>query len=366
MLSIIIPTFNEKHNVVTVCERICQALQGEQFEIIFVDDSTDETPFLLAKLAQEKSQVSYLHRTAERGLATAVAAGFQLSRGEILTVLDADLQHPPELLPSLLTAVRAGSDIVIPSRFILGGSDGGLSQTRKIISKSARFLTWLVLKKSRCTTDPMSGFFMFRKNLLEGKELQPVGWKILLEILVKTSYQRVTEVPYAFQQRANDRSKMTLQEQWNFLRHLCRLFLASPADNRFWKFSLVGLSGVVINLLLYTFFVQVCELNVVLAGICSAFFAMFSNFILNDLFTWKTENNQPFFARLIKFYIYCSIGIFLNTVLLIILYEYLNLNYLFANLLGILIASLWNFSSNNKWTWAPIANEIIADDGSEN
>lgn len=366
MLSIIIPTFNEKHNVFTVTDRICQVLDGEEFEIIFVDDSTDETPELLARISTENPGVSYIHRNGERGLATAVTTGFQICRGSIVTVMDADLQHPPELLPQLLAKIKTGYDLVIPSRFIPGGDEGGLSLLRKIVSKTARALAWLALKKARNSTDPMSGFFMFRKHIIDGLELKPVGWKILLEVLAKGNYRNVSELPYRFQPRAGDQSKMSLKEQLNYLHHLFRLVCTSPEDSRFWKFCLVGLSGVFVNLVIYTFLVGVFRVNVVLSGVISAFVAMFSNFMLNDYFTWKTENSQPFLVRLAKFYVYCSIGIFINSAVLTVLYEYTKLNYILANLLGIATATVWNFTSNNRWTWGANTGDLITDDNREN
>lgn len=362
MLSIIIPTFNEQHNVFTITDSICRALEGEEFELIFVDDSTDETPEFLARISSNNPKVNYIHRKGEKGLATAVTTGFKKARGSIITVMDADLQHPPELLPQLLAKIKTGHDLVIPSRFIPGGDDGGLSLPRKIVSRSARAIAWLALKKSRNTTDPMSGFFMFRKQIIHGIELKPLGWKILLEVLAKANFSNVAEVPYRFQPRAGDRSKMNLKEQVNYLHHLYKLVCASPEDSRFWKFCLVGLSGVLVNLAVYTILIGILKANVVLSGVFSAFIAMFSNFLLNDHYTWKSESSKPFWVRVAKFYIYCSIGIFINSVVLSLLYGYAHFNYILANLLGIATATVWNFSSNNKWTWGTPGEDPIPDD----
>ncbi|MFZ3171631.1 MAG: glycosyltransferase family 2 protein [Carboxydocellales bacterium] len=362
MLSIIIPTFNEQSNVFAITNGICQAMEGEDFELIFVDDSTDETPEFLGQINRKNPRVSYIHRTGVRGLATAVTTGFRMAKGNTITVMDADLQHPPEMLPHLLAKIKVGHDLVIPSRFIPGGDDGGLSLFRKIISRTARGLAWLALKKSRATTDPMSGFFMFRKHILDGAELNPVGWKILLEVLAKGNFHNVAEIPYRFQPRAGDQSKMSLMEQKNYLHHLFRLVTQSPEDSRFWKFCLVGFSGVVVNLSIYTCLVIVLRANVVLSGVLSAFIAMFSNFILNDRFTWKNNSCQPIWVRLSKFYVYCSIGIFINSSVLTILYGYAHLNYLLANLLGITTATAWNFTANQRWTWGRPEDDLVPDD----
>lgn len=359
MLTIVIPTYNEGENVNTITNRIESALGDKPFEILFVDDSTDNTPRILSQLAMERPWVRIFHREGKRGLATAVLLGFQEARGQLITVMDGDLQHPPELLPRLLDKLEEGYDLVVPSRFIPGGSPGGLSYVRKIISKTARFLAWSTLRRTRNTTDPMSGFFMFRKKTISDCQLNPLGWKILLEILVKGSYSSLGEVPYQFQPRTAAQSKMSLHQQFVYLHHLFRLISSSQENSRFWKFCLVGLSGVVVNLLTYTTLISFFHISVVLAGILAAFIAMFSNFLLNDNFTWTKVKNQPIFNRLAKFYIYCSLGITINALTLWLLYQHLKVNYLLANVIGIGLATLWNFSSNNTWTWNQQSEQLV-------
>ncbi|HEX3032357.1 MAG TPA: glycosyltransferase family 2 protein [Bacillota bacterium] len=363
MLSIVIPTYNEGENVVTVTNRIEKVLANRPFEVLFVDDSTDNTPVLLHQLALAKPWVRVIHREGVRGLATAVTLGFQEARGNLITVMDGDLQHPPELLPELWNKLEEGYDLVVPSRFIPGGSAGGLSWGRTIISKGARLLASLTLRRTRNTTDPMSGFFMFRKNVISGRDLNPLGWKILLEILVKGNYELIGEVPYQFQPRLAAQSKMSLHEQCMYLWHLSRLVASSPEDSRFWRFCLVGLSGVVVNLLTYIGLIEYFQLQVVLSGILAALVAMFSNFLLNDTFTWGEIKTQPVVYRLVRFYIYCSVGISINAFTLWLLFHRFGFNYLLANILGICLATVWNFSSNNRWTWNQSAEQVVeADD----
>lgn len=223
MLSVIVPTFNERENVRVITERIANALHDIQFEIVFVDDSVDETPQMLEKLSEQYAYVSFYHRVGERGLATAVIYGFQKAKGDILIVMDADLQHPPELLPQMMKEIEAGADMVVPSRFIPGGDDGGLAIHRKLVSWVARGIGQALLKPVRISTDPTSGFFMFRRAVIDHAQLNPVGWKILMEILVKGNIRVYKEIPYRFQQRLNETSKMSLKEQWNYLLHIRRL-----------------------------------------------------------------------------------------------------------------------------------------------
>jgi dolichol-phosphate mannosyltransferase len=358
MLSIIIPTFNERNNVFKIASRIANALSGD-YEIIFVDDSIDDTPEILAELSNADLHVRFEHRLNERGLGTAVVRGFEIARGDINAVIDADLQHPPEVLVTMLQAISAGADIVIPSRYIPGGYDGGLNPLRKIISATARFIGKVLLKKLRPISDCTSGFFMFRKNVIEGLELQPIGWKILIEVLIRGKYNRVIEIPYSFQMREEGDSKMSLKEQWNYIHHLGRLVASSPEDRRFFFFALVGLSGVIVNMLIYSL-LTILQVEVRIAGFISAFVVMLSNFSLNDKITWasvRTANNV--WVRSARYIITSLIGVGINIEVLSLLYYHLYLNHLLANLIGIFAAVAWNYIINNLWTWCPEKPEIM-------
>ncbi len=224
MLSIIIPTYNERENVFAIAERINSIGLLEPYEMIFVDDSNDDTLSYLEILSQRDQRVIYNHRENEKGLGTAVVKGFELARGDILAVLDGDLQHPPELLAKMLVMINQGADIAIATRFIDGGGDDGLNLFRKIISSAARTMGKFLLKPLRKISDPTSGFFMFRKSVIENAELTPIGWKILIEILCKGTYETIAEIPYRFARRIVGRSKMSYGEQWNYIKHLIRVF----------------------------------------------------------------------------------------------------------------------------------------------
>jgi dolichol-phosphate mannosyltransferase len=223
LVSIIVPTFNEGHNVQRVAEGVGAAMEGLDYELIFVDDSLDDTPERLAALKTQNPRVRFEHRVDERGLGTAVVRGFALARGHVLAVLDADGQHPPALLRPLLEAVENGADVAVPSRFVAGGHDGGLSDWRKAVSWVARALAWMMLPAVRPVKDVTSGFFMVRREVVADAVLQPIGWKILIEILVRGHYSRVVEVPYRFAPRAAGESKLSRREMWNYMRHLLAL-----------------------------------------------------------------------------------------------------------------------------------------------
>lgn len=351
MLSVIIPTFNEKENVRAISRKISETLKGYDFEIFFVDDSTDETPAILKEISSQNKNVRFVHRDSQRGLATAVAMGFREAHGDVLSVMDADLQHPPKLLRAMLARVISGADLVVPSRFIQGGDDGGLCGIRKVISRTARLIAWLFLKRSRTTTDPMSGFFMMKKSVVDEVELNPVGWKILLEVLVKGNFEQIAEIPYRFQPRAGDCSKMSSKEQLNYIHHIMRLVANSPEDSRFWKFAAVGMSGVVVNLAVYSTLLTVFESPVVLSGTVAAVVAMFSNFLLNSRYTWPTPGRQQFLKHLFLFCFFCGLGVGINGMVLAGLTHWLHLNNYLAQVVGISAATLWNYTTNNRWTW---------------
>jgi dolichol-phosphate mannosyltransferase len=228
--SVVIPTFNERENIRPLLSRLAAVLPAGDTEIIFVDDSTDDTPQVIERLAARCPIPIQLHHRSEAvgGLGGAVLDGLRLAEGTWLVVMDADLQHPPEVVPELVTAGnRDGADLVVASRYAAGGRSSGLADTyRRLVSGTSRVAT-KVLFHSALTqvSDPMSGFFAVRASSLELAGLRPLGYKILLELLVRNRPGRVVEVPYAFDARHAGDSKSTLAEGGRFLRHLATLRL---------------------------------------------------------------------------------------------------------------------------------------------
>ena len=232
-LSIVIPTFNEKDNVGEIVRRIENTLltgygNALEIEILFIDDSTDNTPEVLSQISMEKSYVCYVHREKQRGLATAVLLGFEMAKGKYVAVMDADLQHPPEILKGMYAAITScNADFCIPSRLIPGGYDGGLNWYRKIISNSARIIGQIMLPCLKKISDPTSGLFMFRRDIISNADMRPIGWKIMIEVIATASYSSIVEIPYAFQNRFSGESKLdgkvTLQylQQCMSLRKRC-------------------------------------------------------------------------------------------------------------------------------------------------
>lgn len=226
-ISLIIPTLNEGGNIKILLNQIATVFKNspevENAEIIIVDDgSTDETT-TVAKNTPLPYPVQVIKRTV-RGLATAVLTGFNAAQYGILGVMDADLSHPPELIPKLLQGLK-NANLVVGSRKIPGGQVENWPWLRKLSSNFATLLTRPLRIK---ISDPMSGYFFIKKDVLAGKQFSPIGYKILLELIVKCNIKNIHEVPYVFHNRSVGKSKMGFKESFNYLRHLSRLY--------YWKF----------------------------------------------------------------------------------------------------------------------------------
>jgi dolichol-phosphate mannosyltransferase len=238
-LSVVVPTRNEALNVGPLAARLQAALSQTAggWELIFVDDSDDNTPEVVGRLADALgmgSPVRLVHRPRgmrSGGLGGAVSDGFAIARGRVVAVMDADLQHPPEVLPALIAPVLSGeADLVAGSRYGWAGADAGLSSPwRHLVSGGCRWLVHLSVPSSRPLQDPLSGLFALRRSLLDDVELRPAGYKILLEVTVRARPATVGNVGFNFGPRHAGRSKASLREGLVFLRHLARLVSAGPS-----------------------------------------------------------------------------------------------------------------------------------------
>ncbi|RST18833.1 glycosyltransferase family 2 protein [Streptomyces sp. WAC05374] len=252
-VTVVIPTFNESANVRELLRRVAASVPDRlPCEVVFVDDSTDDTPAVIADAARDCAfPVSVIHRdTPVGGLGGAVVEGIRAATADWVVVMDADLQHPPALVPDLVaTGEKEDADLVVASRYLPGGSRAGLAGGYRVaVSRGATWLAKGLFPRALSgISDPMSGFFAIRRAAVTADALKPLGYKILLELAVRCRPDRVAEVPFVFEERYAGESKSTAREGMRFLRHLVELRTASPLA-RMIAFGLIGLTGFVPNL----------------------------------------------------------------------------------------------------------------------
>jgi dolichol-phosphate mannosyltransferase len=354
MISLIIPTYNEKDNVGPLVARIAKALSGYKYEIVFVDDNSKDGTIDVANALAAQYPVKVVVRKDERGLATAVVHGLKFVSGNIVGVMDADLQHPPEKLPDLIKAIEGGADMAIGSRYIPGGGVPNWDMTRKIISKGALMVCHLLLPSTAKVKDPLAGFFMFRREKVDVAKLKPIGYKISLEIMLTGDFKNIVEVPYIFEERSAGKSKLNMMQQWDYMKHLFSLMARTGELMFFIKFVLVGLTGVVVNLGVYWLLTRHLGLKNYdwLANIIGIEVSIITNFILNDSFTFRQKRSgSPFIIRMFKFNFTCAAGAIIQWGLFMFFTHVAGLYDLLSNLIGIAVAFLCNYFINRNWTW---------------
>lgn len=352
-ISLIIPTFNEKENITPLVARIHQALSSYNYEILFVDDNSKDGTIEVASSLASRYPVKVIVRQNERGLATAVVHGLKAATGQIIGVMDADLQHPPEAIPELIKAMQNGADMAVASRYIEGGGYPHWGLSRRVISKVALIISHLLLPATRQVKDPLSGFFMFRRQNIAPAQLRPIGYKISLEIMLVGKFQRVVEVPYIFEDRSAGKSKLRLQQQIDYLKHILSLMVRTGELIRFIKFCAVGLSGIIVNQGFLWLLTEFAGLRYYISALFGIEASIVSNFILNDYFTFadRRHGKGKFLVRLLKFNVTCLAGAGIQYGLLLLFTSVFGVYYLISNLIGIAVAFLWNYFMSSWWTW---------------
>lgn len=354
--SIVVPTYNEHDNIASLLERIAAALPEQDYEVLFIDDnSCDGTAALIDQLSSNYP-ARVVVRKDKRGLASAVTDGFSWVDSDTILVMDADLQHPPKIIPALIKALQEGADVSIASRYVNGGGTLGWSTLRKIISGGAIMLAHIFLPHTRHVKDPMSGFFAFKRKVIDGINLSPIGYKILLEILVVGKVTKVCEVPFMFQLREKGESKLNIGQNIEYIKHLLSLMRRSGEMLRFLKFLLVGISGTLVNLgILWLLHDQsTFNLDIRIALLIAIEISIFTNFIINNYFTFKDRRQSGvgnFIKNCLRYNFFSIPGGVLNWVTTVVLTDKSNGPYIILNLIGIAVAMLWNFIANSLWTW---------------
>lgn len=356
-LCLIVPTYNEKENLPVLVERIHKSLEGYgyDYQIIVVDDNSPDGTAEIARELAGKYPIKTFCRKNERGLSSAVIAGFNQSEGKIIGAINADLQHPPEVLPQLLQAIHDGADIAIGSRYIPGGGIKGWSFKRKVMSKVATMLAGLALPSIRKIKDPMSGFYLLKKEVIQDVNLKPIGYKILLEILARGKANEVREMPYTFKPRVSGKSKLSLGVQINYLKQLFHLIAAKGELIRFLKFCLVGSIGVVVNMSSLWFFTEAGNLPYLLSYVIGIELAITNNFLWNSLWTFRDKVDRILSITTIKSWLKFNTSrlmmIIVGLSIMTLLTEVAGFYYLVSNLFAIGVITFLNYLISRHWIW---------------
>jgi dolichol-phosphate mannosyltransferase len=359
--SLIIPTYNEGENVPEMVNILSQLLDSTilgEYELIVVDDNSPDGTWKIAQnLTVEYPQLRVMRRETEKGLSTAVVRGWQVARGKVLGVIDADLQHPPEILLQLWHEMEQGADLAVASRHVDGGGVSEWSVVRRFLSRGAQMLGLIILPEViGRLSDPMSGYFMVRRDAIAGKFLSPVGYKILIEVTGRGAIRWIGEVGYVFRERQAGASKVTWKQYIEYIQHLLRLRCDLWPIKRFLRFGIVGFSGVFVDLGVFYLLRTVLGLGLTRSAILSSEVAIINNFLWNDLWTFgdisrRQQGKRQRFRRFLKFNVVCLSGLILNVLIVNFLFNILGINEYIAKLVAIAVVTFWNFWFNLKLSW---------------
>jgi dolichol-phosphate mannosyltransferase len=372
-LSLIIPTYNESKNITALVEQLTTlfaAAPMSDYELIVVDDDSPDRTWAVAQSITAKfPALRVMRRQTERGLSTAVIRGWQVAQGDYLGVIDGDLQHPPEVLLGLLKQIQLGADFAIASRHVEGGGTSNWGLLRQMLSRGAQILGLIILPSVvGRVSDPMSGCFIVRRDAIADVILDPLGYKISLEVLGRGRIEQIAEVGYVFQERQAGESKVTRQQYSDYLQHLLKLRSRGRVTRlrqnvkfplqRFLRFGAVGLSGVLVDMLLFYLFSDptMMAMGLTRSKIFASEIAILNNFLWNDLWTFRDlSRNQSqlrqIFKRFLKFNMVCLMGLTLNVLLLNFLFNVFGINRYIANFIAIGVVTIWNFWINLKLNW---------------
>jgi dolichol-phosphate mannosyltransferase len=354
-LSVIVPTFNERDNVIVLYRRLEATLKGIPWEVVFVDDnSPDGTWEVVRGLAQHDSRVRCIRRVGRRGLSGACIEGILASSAPYAAVIDADLQHDETQLPAMVALLQSGAaELVVGSRYIEGGSADSFDKQRAGISAFATGIAKRTLGVK--VSDPMSGFFMIRRDRFEqlAPQLSTQGFKILLDIVATAHGElRTVEIPYTFGSRQHGESKLDSMVALDFLGLVLAKLTNDVISLRFILFGMVGAIGLVVHLA--TLFVALEWFNVPFpeAQAAGAVVAMTSNFILNNFLTYRDQRLKGFaiLRGLLLFYLVCSVGLFANVGVAFSVYDQEPIWWL-AGAAGALMGVVWNYAMSGLFVW---------------
>ena len=356
LLSIIVPTLNERANIEPLVDALYHAMGDVAWEVIFVDDnSRDGTAETVKTIAQSDPHVRCIRRIGRRGLASAGVEGFLASSSPYVALMDGDMQHDETLLLRMLNALQSGdSDIVIASRYVAGGSSAGLADQNR-----ARLSHWGGLLANKLLripgSDPMSGFFMMRRDTFDAlaPRLSAQGFKLLADILASSQLPlRVAELPLQFRQRHAGESKLDAGVKIDFLMLLLDKTIGRFLPIRFFLFSLVGTLGLAVHLTALGFLYLAFGTQFALSQAAAAATAMTTNFLVNNAVTYRDRKLKG--ARLVRgllsFYAVCSFGFLANVGIANAIFAG-GANWLLSGIAGACVGAVWNYAASNVLTW---------------
>lgn len=354
-LAVVIPTFCERGNVIEVIRRLRNVLTGISWEAIFVDDdSPDGTARIVRAIGRRDRRVRCVHRIGRRGLSGACIEGMLASSAPVIAVMDADLQHDESVLPKMLAQLRAeGAELVVATRYAGAGSVGEWSASRARISNGATRLSQLVYEHP--VSDPMSGFFMLRRALLEEamRELSSTGFKLLLDILATIKRPIVIkEVSYTFRNRVEGESKLDSVVAWDFGMLVIDKLIGRYIPMRFVAFSLVGGAGILVHLATMTMLLAHTAMSFPEAQTIAATGTMVFNYAVNNVLTYRDRRRRKlaWLTGLASFMVACSLGALANVMIANAVYAQ-HAPWVLASLAGILVGAVWNYAMTSRFTW---------------
>lgn len=367
MTSIVIPVYKDLSSLDTLLERIEDSL-GILYphEIIIVNDypnDIDNISELVNKYngRYHNNHFKVVNRSVKMGVASAIMDGINIASYNNICTLNADLQHPPELLPSIIEELKK-SDIVIASRYVEKGEIEKWSLSRKLISKWAIKLAKFIPKVGK-VEDPVSGYYALKKNVIKSINIDPprdssvaTGFKLPVEILAKGDYKTVTEIPYKFSDRKSGKSNMSAYSIYIYFRQILGLMNYSGELSRIGKFLTVGFIGTIVNVSILYIFTEVLKLYYIFSSLIGIESAIISNFILNEHWTFKDRREKNDISskikRGIKFNMFRLTGVVINIIILYVLTEFLHIYYILSSVIAIMIVTIWNYTTSMKLVWS--------------
>jgi dolichol-phosphate mannosyltransferase len=354
-VTIVVPTLNERDNVSPLIDRLDRLLQGVDWEAVFVDDdSADNTAEHLRNLGRADRRIRCIRRFGRRGLSSACIEGILSTSAPYVAVIDGDLQHDEALLPGMLEILKRGeTDLVVASRYFGAGAADGLSARRRVLSRAGVWLARVLLKAD--FTDPVSGFFMVRSEVVDAAapRLSGVGTKILIDLLASTPRAlSVTELPYRFRGRSSGSSKLDLFTVFEYLALLAEKASGGYLPSKFLLFGAVGVSGMVVHLVVLRLLLAPADTGFVVAQSTATATAMIWNYFLNNSLTYRDYRLVGWAALrgLLSFMVICGLGAIVNVLVARDLYAMTQM-WLFAGVGGAAVGALLNYALTSMFTW---------------